>query len=82
MEICTKILKYYVIYLYATTHIRGLHRWPVAKTLPAKQGMQVQSLGQEDPLEKEMATYSSILENPLDRGAWRATVHGVRKSWK
>ena len=61
MEICTKILKYYVIYLYATTHIRGLHRWPVAKTLPAKQGMQVQSLGQEDPLEKEMATYSSIL---------------------
>ena len=25
------------------------------------QEMQVQSLGQEDPLEKEMATYSSIL---------------------
>ena len=33
----------------------------MVKTLPAKQGMQVQSLGQEDPLEKEMATYSSIL---------------------
>ena len=25
------------------------------------QGMQVQSLGQEDPLEEEMATHSSIL---------------------
>ena len=21
------------------------------------------------------------LENPTDRGAWRATIHGVRKSW-
>ena len=33
----------------------------------------IQSLGQEDPLEKGMATHSSILalENPTDRGAWR-----------
>ena len=31
-------------------------------------------------LEKEMATHSSILENPMDRGAWWATVHGVTKS--
>ena len=23
----------------------------------------------------------SCLENPIDRGAWWATVHGVRKSW-
>ena len=23
----------------------------------------------------------SGLENPMDRGAWRATVHGVTKSW-
>ena len=34
------------------------------KRLPAKQETQVRSLDQEDPLEKEMATYSSIL-------AWR-----------
>ena len=31
------------------------------KHLPAMQETQVQSLGQEDPLEKEMATHSSIL---------------------
>ena len=39
----------------------------------------VQSLGQEDPLEKEMATHSSIscLENPMNRGAWQAMVCGV-----
>ena len=36
----------------------------VVKNLPAKQEMQVQSLGQKDPLVKEMATHSSIL-------AWR-----------
>ena len=23
----------------------------------------------------------SCLENPIDRGAWQATVHGVAKSW-
>ena len=23
----------------------------------------------------------SCLENPMDRGAWRATIHGVSKSW-
>ena len=36
--------------------------------------MQVQSLGEDDPLEKEMANHSSILawEIPMGRGAWRA----------
>ena len=38
----------------------------------------VQSLSQEDTLEKGMATHSSILvwRIPMDRGAWYATVHG------
>ena len=33
----------------------------MVKNLPAVQGTQVQFLGWEDPLEKEMATHSSIL---------------------
>ena len=33
----------------------------MAKNLPAMQETWVQSLGQEDPLEKRMATHSSIL---------------------
>ena len=43
------------------------------------QETQVRVLGWENALEKEMATYSSILawKNPLDREAWWATVHGV-----
>ena len=49
------------------------------KNLPAMQETQVQPLGWEDPWEKEMATHSSILawRIPMDRGAWRATVHGI-----
>ena len=38
--------------------------------------MWVQFLGWEDPLEQGMATFS-CLENPMDRGVWQATVHGV-----
>ena len=45
------------------------------------QEIQVQSLGQEDPLEEELATHSSVLarKNPMDRGAWQATVHSIAK---
>ena len=88
------------------------------KNVPTMQDTQVWSLGQEDPLEKGMATHSNILawsipwteetvwatvhrvpknwtqlcnwhgtplqysclENPMDRGAWKAAVHGVVKS--
>ena len=39
-------------------------------------------LSREDPLEEGMATHSSILawRIPMDRGAWRATVHRVIQS--
>ena len=52
------------------------------KNLPAVQEAWVRSLGGEDPLEQGMATplQYSCLENPMDRGAWRAAVHGVTKS--
>ena len=54
----------------------------VVKNLPAMQETWVQFLGQEDspgggdgnPLQY------FCLENPIDRGAWLATVHGVAKS--
>ena len=52
----------------------------MVKNLPAMQETEVQSLGQEDspgegngyPLQ-----YYSCLENSMDRGVWRATVHGI-----
>ena len=51
------------------------------KNLPAVQETWVQSLGREDPLENGNPLQYSCLENPMDRGAWWATVHGVAKSW-
>ena len=59
----------------------------MVKNLPAMQDTQAQSLGWEDPLEKGMVTHSGILarripwtEEPMDRGAWQATVHRVANS--
>ena len=49
------------------------------KNLPAKQETWVQSLGWEDPLENGNPLQYSCLENPMDRGAWQATVHGVEE---
>ena len=54
----------------------------MVKNLPAMQETQVRSLGQKDPLEKDMATHSSILalENPMDFGAWWGIVDVVAES--
>ena len=54
----------------------------LVKNPPAMQDTWVRPLGWEDPLEEGMATHSSILtwRIPMDRGAWRAAVHGVTKS--
>ena len=54
----------------------------LVKKLPTVQETWVRFLDREDPLEKEMATHSSILawRIPMDRGAWWATVHEFAKS--
>ena len=54
----------------------------MVKNQPLKQETQVRSLGQEDPLGEEMATYSSVLarEIPWTEEPGGATVHGVAKS--
>ena len=51
----------------------------MVKNLPA---MLETWVGQEDPLEKGMATHSSVLawRISVDRGAWQTTVHGIAES--
>ena len=51
------------------------------KESPAMQETPVRFLGWEDPLEKGTATHSSSLvwRNSMDRGTWKATVHGGQK---
>ena len=59
--------------------------FPVAQMvnnlLPPRPENRVWSLGQEDPLEKEMAIHSSTLawEIPWTEAAWQSTIHGVSK---
>ena len=51
------------------------------KNLPAMQETRVRPLGQEDPPGEGNGNplQYSCLENPMDRGAWWATVHGVTR---
>ena len=44
----------------------------MVKNMPMQETeMQVQYLSLKDPLEEGITTYSSILENPMYRGAWQ-----------
>ena len=54
----------------------------MVKNLPAMQETQAQSLGQEDPLEKGMATQSSVLawEIPWTEESGRLQAIGSQKS--
>ena len=54
-----KMLIFFFEFIYITYW--GFSHGSVVKNLPAKQEMWIQPLGWEDPLEKEMATHSSIL---------------------
>ena len=47
----------------------------VIKNQPANSGVQFQSLGREDPLEKEMATHSSILASEIP---WTEELGGLQ----
>ena len=65
----------------------GLRRLPLVaqmvKHLPAVWDTQIRSLGQEDPLEKEMATHSSTLawKIPWMEEPGELQSMGVAKSW-
>ena len=53
------------------------------ENLPAMQETWVPSLGQEDPLEKGIATHSTVLawKIPWTESGRLHTFHGVTKSW-
>ena len=64
------------------TPVLGFLLAQTVKNLPAMWETWVPSLGWKDLLEDGMATHFSILawRIPMDRGAWRDTVHGVLES--
>ena len=59
-------------------HLFGFPGSSVVKNLPPKQETWVRSLGQKDPLEKEVATHSSILAWEIPRTGEFGEVHGKK----
>jgi hypothetical protein len=71
-----------VLFFNLCTRWLGFPCASAVKNPSAVQETQVWSLGQEDPLEEEVATHQySCRENPLDRRAWWAAVHRVTRRW-
>ena len=70
----------------ANTNFVGIpHVVPVVKSLPANAGnvrnvSSVPGLGRSPGGGHGNPLQYSWLENPMDRGAWWATIHGVAKS--
>ena len=51
----------------------------MVKNLPAMQGTRLDSCVGKIPWRREYPFQYSCLENSMDRGVWRATIHGVAK---
>ena len=67
-------------------YMGGLPRWysdkRICLSVQEMQEMQVLSLVQKEPgVGNGNPLQYCCLDNPIDRGAWQATVHGVSKSW-
>ena len=77
-------LKYNILNLYRS--VVGFPGGTVVKNLPANAGNakdmgSVPGWGRSSGGGNGNPLQYSYLENPMDRGAWRATVHGVAKEW-
>ena len=71
----------FICYLWNSYYVLGFPGGSEVKNLPVMQEMWVQSLSQEYPLEKEMATHSSILAwKIMNKRAWWLQSIGLKKS--
>ena len=73
------VFSIFIVFLYCL-YVGAFLVVQTVKNMSALWETWVQSLGWENPLEKEMATWLlhySCLENPMHRGTWWATVHRV-----
>ena len=73
-NLCTREHRYLAVLLFEQSqHKEASLMAQMVKNLPAMQEIQVQSLGWEDPLEREMSTHSSIL---VWRISWKRSLVG------
>ena len=62
-------------------HVAQWLKNPPASTGDARDAGSIPGLGRSPGVGNGNTLQYSCLENPMDRGAWRAMVHGVAKSW-
>ena len=78
---CLQILIYVHMHIkYVVLHKLGFPDGVAVKNPPVLQEMQVQFQGRSPGAGIGNPLQYSCLRNPVDRGAWWATVHGVTKS--
>ena len=82
MQTLIQLIKIFSLWIYFLIIVGGFLDGSVVKKPPADAGNGVQSLGLEDPLEKEMATHSSVLawEIPWTEKPGRLQSMGLQKS--
>ena len=70
-------------YIYAYISDLGFPGSPVGKESTCNAGDvgSIPGLGRSSVVGNGNPLQCSCLENPMDRGAWWATVHGIAKSW-
>ena len=76
----SKLLDYFFAFLYSFTRASQVVKNPPARAGGAGDLGSVPGLGRSPGEGNGNLLHYSCLENPMDR-AWRATVHGVAKSW-
>ena len=79
-KICIYIYIYIYIHIYAYIYIWGLKN-PPANAGDIRDACLIPGSGRSPEEGNGTPLQYSCLENPIDRGAWQATVHVVTQSW-
>ena len=69
------------VYLFWASQVALVVKNPPANARDVRDTSSIPGSGRSPGREHGNPVWYSCLENPMDRGAWQATVHGVAKSW-
>ena len=81
---CVCMCVYIYVYIWmeiGTSQVALVVKNPPANTGDVRDAVLIPGLGRSPAGGNGNPLRYSCLENPIDRGAWQATVHGVAKSW-
>ena len=74
-------LRIFIVVLFRVSQVMLVVKNPPVNAGDIRDSGSIPGLGRSPGGGHDNPLQYSCLENPMDRGAWRATVHGVTKSW-